>query len=93
MCIHETVQMTDEHRTILCADCGREFGHIGRDAKETFFAYVTPDNPVVLLADEGAPVGIHVYFENDVLKTEIVYPCRECGWSASCDGEDGGCHT
>jgi hypothetical protein len=40
MCIHETIQLSqDGERTIVCGDCGREFGHIAQDEQETFVAY------------------------------------------------------
>lgn len=94
MCLHESVGISDEARTLLCWDCGREFGHLARDEKETFVVYVTPDHPVLLVTDEGAPVGIPVRQENGrVVRDPDVYPCAKCAWDASCDEEDGGCHS
>lgn len=93
MCLHETIQLSqDGERVILCGDCGRKFGLLASDERETFNAYIGSENPVVLLpGGEDSPMGMVVTVgAGGNFHMTPIYPCRECRWLGSCEE---GCHT
>lgn len=97
MCQHETIQISqDGEKTILCGDCGREFGHLTQD-DDTLVAYATPEHNKVLVVgvkgDEARDetltaegVGVTMT-EGFTLSYQHVYPCRECGWDGKCNAD------
>lgn len=102
MCIHETIQLSqDGEDTIICGDCGREFGHIAKDERETFVAYVPHDGSLIVVGQDGGdsldPEGLAIAFDRvggERIRTATeINRCAECGWQWRChhDGEE--CHS
>lgn len=90
MCIHESLQLSDEDRTIYCPDCGRDFGRLARDRAETLVVKVAPDNPVLVVAPKEDRGFIFRQFAFD-MRMQVTYPCAKCGFDFTC--EDGECHS
>jgi hypothetical protein len=96
MCIHETVQLSqDGENVIVCGDCAREFVKVAQDNDETLVVPVARGKAVVLLdGDLTAERAYAVQNVDGVWHTQPIYPCRKCGWSMSCPKvEDEPCHT
>lgn len=94
MCLHETIQISqDGERTIVCGDCGREFGHIARDEKETFVVYAPEDWPVVVVTGSDGEAGLVVGTRHSQLTRKMTFPCAKCGWAMRCHLDGGDCHT
>lgn len=98
MCIHETTQMTDEHRIIICADCSREFARVTRDERETLVVPIQSQRVLLVPGSddlsEWPEFAVHVEMDASGNITMVpVYPCAKCGYDGTChlDGED--CHT
>lgn len=100
MCLHETVQLTDEHRIIVCGDCGREFGMIARDEPETFIAFAEPGKTILVAQGHEGDMALVVTFPEvegdsvELIRPHAIQPCKVCGFDGSCpelEGED--CHS
>lgn len=90
MCIHESLQLSDEDREIYCPDCERVFGKLARDERETLVVVIRPDNPVVVVSPKEDH-GFAFYQQKYSMRLQEVYPCAECGFDFRC--EEGECHT
>lgn len=101
MCIHETTQMTDEHRIIMCGDCGREFARLARDKQETLVVPIESQSVLLIPTPDSADlaewpeIAFRVTLIGGTHLSMIpVYPCARCGFDGTCPeyhGED--CHV
>lgn len=92
MCLHENVDLTEEHGILVCWDCSTEFGRVLPD--DTLMVPV--DRQKVLLTfgepDLTKPpeMALAVTVDNGHVRLQPVYPCRECGFDRTCEE---GCHS
>lgn len=95
MCLHEPVQMTDEHRILLCADCNREFARLTRDEHESLLVPIETQQVILVVgADLEQPsVGFAVSYSEGHVMLNPVYPCAKCGFEGTCPQEGEECHT
>lgn len=97
MCIHETLTLSqDGERAIFCPDCGREFGHLGRDKDETLVVAVTAEQPSVVVRTDDGRIGrafTRTGTGGMAGSPAPTYPCRVCGWAMSCGEEGEDCHS
>lgn len=99
MCIHESTQMTDEHKMLICADCGREFARVARDKDETLIVPVQSQKVLLIPGSDDLTkwpdfaIAVHMDASGNV-SFQPVYPCAKCGFDGTCpeyEGEE--CHT
>lgn len=92
-CIHEAVDISqDGERTIYCANCGWELGHIiDTTDGQGFLAHSTAEHPALVVAYDGempGEIGVTLRPRDEGVCT--VYPCATCAWRFDCEE---GCHT
>lgn len=93
-CQHENVGISqDGSQELLCWDCGRSFGHLMRDPKETFVVHLDPDANVAVVVNGAQNVGLGVGVHEARIQATYIYPCAVCGWAGSCGEEGEDCHS
>lgn len=93
-CAHESIGLSqDGSQDILCWGCGRVFGHLMRDPKETLVSHIRPDEHAAVKVVGSDEVAVGVGVVGGRLQADYIYPCAICGWAGSCGERGEDCHS